>query len=92
MISRFEALTSIRHDEHMSISKRVTINFEPEINKALRLRAAASGRSISDLVNEVVRLALAEDAANQSAFDRPKPERSESFDSLVLRMQRRGLV
>ena len=76
----------------MSISKRATVYFEPEVHKALRLRAAANDRSISELVNEAVRVSLAEDAADLTAFDRRKKERSESFDSFVQGMKRRGLI
>lgn len=76
----------------MSTPKRATVYFQPEIHKALRLRAAANDRSISDLVNEAVRVSLAEDAADLSVFDRRKKERSESFDGFVQRMKRRGLI
>ena len=76
----------------MSIPKRATVYFEPEVHKALRLRAAANDRSISELVNEAVRVSLAEDAADLSAIDRRNKERSESFDSFVQGMKRRGLI
>jgi hypothetical protein len=76
----------------MTTPKRATVYFEPEIHKALRLRAAANDRSISDLVNEAVRVSLAEDAADLSAIDKRKRERSESFDSFVQGMKRRGLI
>jgi hypothetical protein len=76
----------------MSTPKRATVYFEPEIHKALRLRAAANDRSISDLVNEAVRVSLAEDAEDLAAFDRRKKERSESFDSFVRSMKRRGVL
>ena len=76
----------------MSIPKRATVYFEPEVHKALRLRAAANDRSISELVNEAVRVSLAEDAVDLSAFDQRKKERSESFDSFVQGMKRRGLI
>ena len=76
----------------MSIPKRATVYFEPDVHKALRLRAAANDCSISELVNEAVRVSLAEDAADLSAFDRRKKERSESFDSFVQGMKRRGLI
>ena len=76
----------------MSNPKRATVYFEPEVHKALRLRAAANDRSISELVNEAVRVSLAEDAVDLSAFDRRKKERSESFYSFVQGMKRRGLI
>ncbi len=36
--------------------------FEPEIHRALRLKAATSDKSISDKVNDAVKLSLTEDA------------------------------
>ena len=85
-------MTSKCHSCGVSNPKRATVYFEPEVHKALRLRAAAADRSISELVNEAVRVSLAEDAADLSAFDRRKKERSESFDSFVQGMKRRGLI
>ena len=76
----------------MSTPKRATVYFEAEVHKALRMRAAANDRSISDLVNDAVRVSLAEDAADLSAFERRKKERSVSFDSFVQGMKRRGLI
>jgi plasmid stability protein len=76
----------------MSTPKRATVYFQPEIHKALRLRAAANDRSISDLVNDAVRISLAEDAADLSAFERRRKERSVSFESFVRGMKRRGLI
>ena len=76
----------------MSTPKRATVYFDPEIHKALRLRAAASDQSISNMVNEAVRASLAEDAMDMAAFDKRKRERSVSFDSFVQGMKRRGLL
>ena len=44
--------------------KRATVYFDPSLYRALRLKAAETDRSISDLVNEAVKEALAEDAAD----------------------------
>ena len=76
----------------MSTPKRATVYFDPEVHKALRLRAAANDQSISDMVNEAVRVSLAEDAVDLAAFDKRKHERSVSFDSFVQGMKRRGLI
>ena len=46
----------------MKDSKRATVYFDADIHQALRLKAAAADRSISDVVNEAVKVALAEDA------------------------------
>jgi plasmid stability protein len=76
----------------MSTPKRATVYFDPEVHKALRLRAAASDRTISDMVNDAVRASLAEDAIDLAAFDKRKRERSLSFDSFVQGMKRRGAL
>lgn len=76
----------------MTTPKRATVYFDPEVHKALRLRAAASDQSISDMVNEAVRASLAEDAMDLAAFEKRKRERSVSFDSFVQGMKQRGLL
>ncbi len=39
-------------------TKRTTIYLDPDLHKALRLKAIAVSRSVSDLVNEAVRESL----------------------------------
>ena len=85
-------MTSWRHYRAMSTPKRATVYFDPEVHKALRLRAAANDQSISDMVNEAVRASLAEDAVDLAAFGKRKRERSVSFDGFVQGMKRRGLI
>ena len=76
----------------MDNSKRATIYFDAEVHHALRLRAAATDRSISDMVNDAVKLALAEDAEDLAAFDKRKSEPSVSFESLVRDLRKRGRI
>lgn len=76
----------------MSTPKRATVYFDASVHKALRLRAAASDQTISDMVNDAVKASLAEDAEDLSTFDIRKKERAESFDSFVRGMKRRGLI
>jgi hypothetical protein len=74
----------------MTTPKRATVYFEPEVHRALRLRAVAIDRSISDMVNDAVKATLAEDATDLAAFSRRRNERSVSFESFVRGMKRRG--
>jgi type II secretory pathway component PulM len=76
----------------VSTPKRATVYFDPEVHKALRLRAAANDQTISDMVNQAVRASLAEDAIDLDAFDKRKRERSVSFDSFVQGMKQRGAI
>jgi len=63
----------------MEHSKRATVYFDAAIHRALRLKAAAADRSISDMVNDVVKTAVAEDAEDFDAFDQRRLERSTSL-------------
>lgn len=76
----------------MENSKRATVYFTAEVHKALRLRAAASDRSISDMVNDAVRVALAEDASDLEAFTERRGEKSMSFETFVSGLKRRGQI
>jgi plasmid stability protein len=76
----------------MENAKRVTVYFDSEVHKALRLRAAESDRSVSDMVNDAVRASLTEDAADLDAFSERKKEKSISFESFVSGLRRRGKI
>lgn len=76
----------------MDESKRATVYFDADVHQALRLKAAAADRSISDVVNEAVRVALAEDAEDLAAFDKRKSQRSISFESFVRGLRQRGRI
>ena len=74
----------------MATPKRATIYFEPDVHRALRLRAAANDQSISDMVNDAVKASLAQDAEDLEAFDVRRKEHSVSFESFVRGLKRRG--
>ena len=76
----------------MSLPKRATVYFDPDIHRALRLKAAASDRSISDMVNGAVKQALAEDAEDLAAFKERVHEQDMDFESVVKALRRRGKI
>lgn len=76
----------------MDTQKRATIYFDADVHRALRLKAAASDRSISDMVNDAVKTALAEDAEDMAAFNQRKTEKSFSLDTFVQSLKRRGRI
>ncbi len=76
----------------MSLLKQATVYFDPEIHRALRLKAAAADRSISDMVNDAVKLALAEDAEDLAAFEERAHEKSVDFETVVKSLRRRGKI
>ena len=56
------------------LSKRVTIDIEPDLYKKLTLKAAQDDCSVSDIVHEAVYLLLAEDAEDIADFDARRDE------------------
>lgn len=76
----------------MSSAKRATVYFDPEIHKALRLKAANSDKSISDMVNEAVKMTLAEDAEDLSAFEKRAREPDLDFEQFVRALKRHGKI
>ncbi len=76
----------------MSEARRATVYFEPDIHRALKLKAAAADRSISDMVNEAVRFILAEDAEDLAAFEARADEPDVDFETFVRALKRRGEI
>ena len=76
----------------MNSQKRATVYFESDVHRALRLKAAALDRSISDMVNDAVKASLAEDAEDLASFSDRKKDKSVSFDAFVQGLKRRGRV
>jgi len=72
--------------------KRATIYFNPNVHRALRLKAAEMDRSISDLVNEAVNLSLAEDEEDLAAFEERKSERNLAFENVLKDLKKRGTI
>jgi len=74
----------------MSSARRATVYLDPELHRALRVKAAETDQSISDLVNTAVRNTLAEDAADLAAFRDRANEPALAFEDLLRDMKRRG--
>lgn len=71
-------------------TKRATVYFDPDLHKALRLKSAQTEQSVSDLVNEAVRVLLAEDAEDLAALTQRRDEPTVSFEDFVQDLQARG--
>ena len=71
-------------------TKRIAIDFDPAIHRALQRQAAEANRSISALVNDAVRRTLTEDAEDLSAFDERAAEPNLPFEDVVKDLKRSG--
>jgi len=72
--------------------KRATVYLDSVLHRALRLKAAATESSISELVNEAVKESLAEDASDIEAFEVREKEPDYAFENVVKDLKRRGKI
>ena len=72
--------------------KRVTVYFDPAIHRALRIQAAEMDRSVSELVNDAVKAALAETAEDLAAFDERAAEPSLPLEDVLKDLRKRGEI
>jgi plasmid stability protein len=72
------------------LSKRSTIYFDPELHRALRLKAAETHRSVSEIVNNALRQALREDQEDLAAFDERVAEPTISYEALLNDLKAHG--
>lgn len=70
--------------------KRSTIYFDSALHAALRLKAAHSNRSVSELVNDAVRASLAEDQEDLAAFEQRVAEPTISYEALLNDLKANG--
>ena len=73
-------------------TKRATVYLDPMLHKALRIKAAETSRSISDLINEAVRFSLAEDAEDLSVFKERDGEPLLAFEEVLEKLKKNGRI
>jgi predicted transcriptional regulator len=74
------------------MQKRTTVYLDSAIHRALRLKAAETDRTMSDLVNEAVKLFLTEDAEDLAAYDERASEPNLPFEGVVKELRRCGKI
>lgn len=83
-------MTSKRYDAAMPKVKRATVYLDPALHRALRVKAAETEYSVSELVNAAVRLSLSEDAADLAVFKARAAEPVLAFEAVLKDLRRRG--
>ena len=73
-----------------NLSKRSTIYFDPVIHQALRMRAASAQISVSELVDEAVRLMMREDQEDLAAFELRAAEPEMTYEALLADLKANG--
>jgi metal-responsive CopG/Arc/MetJ family transcriptional regulator len=73
-----------------TMTKRSTIYFEPSLHRALRLKAAETSRSVSELVNDATREYLSEDQEDLGAFEERSAEPLVSYEEMLKKLRADG--
>jgi hypothetical protein len=71
-------------------TKRATVYFDDALHRALRLKAAETDCSVSELINDAVRQSLAADADDLTAFDDRASEPDLPFEEVVKGLRANG--
>jgi predicted transcriptional regulator len=71
---------------------RATVYLDPELHKALRLKAVETTQTISKLVNDAIKESLAEDAEDIAAFEERAQEPLISYDAMIKRLKKDGRI
>lgn len=74
------------------LTKRSTVYFDPSIHQALKLKAASSDISLSELVDEAVRLLMSEDEEDLAAFSDRVNEPEISYEALLKDLKKHGKI
>ena len=72
--------------------KRSTIYFDEKLHKVLRMKAAETHRTVSDLVNEAVRHLLLEDQEDLAAFEARESEPTISYEAMLKELKSSGAI
>ena len=81
-----------RYSDGMKDSKRATVYFEADVHRALSRKATQSAQSVSHVVNQAVRIELAEDTEDLRAFRERASEKNLDFADVVKSLKRRGKI
>ena len=74
------------------LNKRATIYFDPDIHRVLKIKAATTNRSISELIDIAIRYELAEDEEDIRTFEERKNEPTISFETVLKDLKKNGKI
>ena len=71
---------------------KATVYLEPHLHKALKVKAAETDSTISEIVNQAIKAAFLEDAADLKAVRARRKEPRRSFEAFLKDLKRDGLL
>ena len=73
-------------------TKRTTIYMDTDLHKALRMKSVETSKSISEMINDAVKVSLSEDAEDLAAFDERAGEPLISYEEMVKKLKLNGRI
>jgi len=74
------------------LNKRATVYFDPEIHRALKIKAAVTSKTLSEIVDGAIRHELAEDEEDLRAFDERAGEPAVPFEEVLKGLKADGKI
>ncbi|GBD88799.1 hypothetical protein BMS3Abin03_02741 [bacterium BMS3Abin03] len=75
-----------------NLSKRATVYFDPVIHRILKVKAAETSTSISEIIDKAIRLELMEDAEDLQTFKDRVTEPTISYEKLIADLKKNGKI
>lgn len=73
-------------------TKRTTVYLDSDLHRALRIKAAQTENSMSELVQEAIKFSLAEDSIDLTAFEQRRKEPSLPFEDVLKKFRKNGKI
>jgi len=73
-------------------TKRTTVYLDSDLHRALRIKAAQTELSMSELVQEAIKFSLAEDSIDLTAFEQRRKELSLPFEDVLKKLRKNGKI
>ena len=75
-----------------STTVRSTLYLDPALHRAVRLKAASTHQTISQIVNEAVREALREDEADLATVTQRAREKTMGYEAFLIKLKTDGTL
>ena len=84
--------TACRQSAILSAVSKATLYLDDDLHRALRLKAAETRESMSGLVNEALRVLLAEDLEDISDWQQRRAERAVTYEEFLKQLAADGTI
>jgi hypothetical protein len=75
-----------------NLTKRATVYFEPKIHRLLKVKAAETSSSISEIINRLLNQEFLEDAEDIKVFESRAKEPAVTYESLLKELKDEGRI